>query len=94
MGRAQQSPSPERRPRSLTPSRPEFDLIACADGAVLCRGSEFRCQAAVVEHFGRDHWFGEDGTVLRSLDGEQAVVIAMIREAATERRSGARNRAP
>jgi hypothetical protein len=33
-----------------------------------------------VEHFGRDHWFGEDGAVLRGGDeGEPPAVVATVR---------------
>jgi hypothetical protein len=81
MTRLQPQPQPasERRARALTPARGEFELVDQA-GAVLLRGSELRCQAAVVEYFGRDHWFGEDGAVLRGGDeGEPPVVVATVR---------------
>jgi hypothetical protein len=81
MAYSQRQPQPvaERRARSLTPARGEFELVDRA-GTVLLRGTELRCQAAIVEHFGRDHWFGEDGAVLRDgEDGEPPLLIATVR---------------
>jgi len=82
MGQAQPQTPWEQRPRRLTPTPSEFELVDSA-GTVLFRGSELRCQAAVVEHFGRDHCFGEGGAVLRgSEDGEPRAVLAMVRPVA------------
>ena len=75
----QPQPATERRARFLPPTPAEFELVG-RDGAVLAKGSELRCQAAAVEHFGRDHSFGEDGTVLRDAEeGEPPAVIATVR---------------
>ena len=47
---------------------------------MLFRGSELRCQAAVVDHFGRDAWFGDEGAVLRGGEGDELpVVIGCVR---------------
>jgi hypothetical protein len=39
----------------------------------------------VVEHFGREHWFGEDGAVFRGgEEGELPILIAKIRPVHTQ----------
>lgn len=80
MAKAERIPELQQRARSLPPATPaDFELVD-SEGAVLARGSELRCQAAVLDHFGRDHWFSEGGTVLRGgEDGEPPTTIATIR---------------
>jgi hypothetical protein len=62
---------------------PAFELVDRI-GVVLCRGTAFACQAAIVVHFGHDHWLGDDGVVFRAGDeGEPPVAVGGMRAVLT-----------
>jgi hypothetical protein len=84
-GTARRLGAPEAGTRSITPARPlpAFQLVDRI-GVVLCTGTAFACQAAIVAHFGQGYWLGDEGVVLRAAEeGEPPIAVATIRAVPT-----------